>query len=357
MRRPAAAVLAAGAAFAFLPAGAAAAAGPMVGGSAAPARIVVAADGSGDVTTVQAAIDAVPAGNTAPTTILIRAGVYREVVTIPANRPHLDLVGATGNPRDVVITFGNASGTLKPDGTQFGTSGSATVLISASDITARNITFENSFDEAAHPEIANRQAVALRTTGDRLVFENDRFLGNQDTLYVNSSSTTPVSRHYFFLCEIVGDVDFIFGRGTAVFDRTVIRALSRGSADNNGYVTAAATPVTNTYGFLITRSAIVSDAPAKTFHLGRPWHPGGDPNAIAQVVIRDTWLTAAIKDSPWTDFSGFSWREARLAESRNVGPGAVITPDRPQVDPAAAAGLTPARYLAGTDGWNPLRRG
>jgi pectin methylesterase-like acyl-CoA thioesterase len=366
MRRTAAAVLAAGAALAILPAGAAGAAGTATaaaGGAApaqhrpaGPARIVVAADGSGDVTSVQAAVEAVPAGNTVRTTILIRRGIYREVVTIPADRPHLDLVGATGDPRDVVITFDNASGTLKPDGTPFGTSGSATVLISASDVTARHITFENSFDEAAHPQIANRQAVAVRTTGDRLVFEHDRFLGNQDTLYVNSASGVPVSRHYFVHCEIVGDVDFIFGRGTAVFDRTLIRALSRGSADNNGYVTAAATPISNTYGFLITRSAIVSDAPAKTFHLGRPWHPSGDPNAIAQVVIRNTWLAAAIKDSPWTDFSGFSWREARLSEYRNVGPGAAVTADRPQLDRAAAADFTAARYLAGTDGWNPLRR-
>jgi pectin methylesterase-like acyl-CoA thioesterase len=356
------AVLAAGLCLAVLPTAAAAAGAPA--GGVAPARhrpldrplIVVAADGSGDVTSVQAAVDAVPAGNPVRTTILIRPGTYREVVTIPADRPHLDLVGATGDPRDVVITFDNASGTLKPDGTPFGTSGSATVLIAASDITARHLTFENSFDEAAHPEIANRQAVALRTTGDRLVFDHDRFLGNQDTLYVNSSSTTPVSRHYFVHCEIAGDVDFVFGRGTAVFDRTLIRALSRGSADNNGYVTAAATPITNSFGFLITHSRIVSDAPAQSFHLGRPWHPGGDPNAIAQVVIRDTWLTAAIKGTPWADFSGFSWRDARLAEYRNVGPGAVVTPDRPQLDRTAAAAATPAAYLAGTDGWNPLRR-
>jgi pectin methylesterase-like acyl-CoA thioesterase len=351
------AVLAAGIALTLLPAPAAGAAG------AAPAHrhparplIVVAADGSGDVTSVQAAINAVPAGNTVPTTILIRRGVYRELVTIPADRPFLTLVGATGNPRDVVITFDNASGTLKPDGTPYGTSGSATAVISANDTTVRNLTFENAFDEAAHPEITSRQAVALRTTGDRLVFEHDRFLGNQDTLYVNSPSTTVGSRQYYVFCEIAGDVDFIFGRGTAVFDRTLIRALSRGSADNNGYVTAASTPIANQYGFLITHSRIVSDAPAKTFHLGRPWHPGGDVTAIAQVVIRDTRLPAAIKDSPWTDFSGFSWRDARLAEYRNHGPGATVTADRPQLDRATAATFTPARYLAGADGWNPLRR-
>jgi pectin methylesterase-like acyl-CoA thioesterase len=359
MRRIAA-VFAAGTALAILPAPTAGATGTA---GAAPAhhrpaehRIVVAADGSGDVTTVQAAIDAVPAGNTVPTTILIRRGVYHELVTIPANRPFLTLVGATGNARDVVITFDNASGTLKPDGTPYGTSGSASVVISASDTTVRNVTFENAFDEAAHPEIANKQAVAVRTTGDRLVFDHDRFLGNQDTLYINSPSTTVGSRQYFVHCEIVGDVDFIFGRGTAVIDRSLIRALSPGAADNNGYVTAASTPIANHYGFLITRSRIVSDAPVQSFHLGRPWHPGGDVTAIAQVVIRSTWLTAAIKDTPWADFSGFSWRDARLAEYRNYGPGATVTADRPQLDRAGAADFTAGRYLAGTDGWNPARR-
>ncbi|MEN3359881.1 MAG: hypothetical protein V7637_3863 [Mycobacteriales bacterium] len=320
----------------------------------APHRIVVAADGSGDVASVQAAVDAVPSGNTVPTTILIKRGVYRGLVTIPADKPNLTLLGATGNPRDVVITFDNASGTLKPDGTPFGTSGSATVVIAANDTTARDITFENAFDEAAHPEIANKQAVAVRTTGDRLVFEHDRFLANQDTLYVNSPSTTVGSRQYYLRCEIAGDVDFIFGRGTAVFDRTLIRALSRGSTDNNGYVTAASTPIANQFGFLITHSRIVSDAPPQSFHLGRPWHPSGDVTAIAQVLIRDTWLPTAIKDSPWTDFSGFSWREARLAEYRNLGPGAAVTADRPQLDGATAAGFTARDYLAGTDGWNPI---
>ncbi|HVQ93741.1 MAG TPA: pectinesterase family protein [Mycobacteriales bacterium] len=352
-----AAVLAAGLALAVLPGTAAGASPGAQPDHHHPAshRIVVAADGRGDFNTVQAAVDSVPSGNTVPTTILIRRGVYRGLVTIPADKPNLTLLGATGDPRDVVLTFDNASGTLKPDGTPYGTSGSATVLISANDTTARDITFENSFDEAAHPEISNRQAVALRTTGDRLVFEHDRFLGNQDTLYVNSPSTTVGSRQYYLHCEIVGDVDFIFGRGTAVFDRTLIRALSRGSTDNNGYITAAATPIANSYGFLITRSRIVSDAPAQTFHLGRPWHPGGDVTAIAQVLIRDSWLPAAIKATPWTDFSGFSWKDARLAEYRNAGPGATVTADRPQLDRTAAADFTARRYLAGTDGWNPVR--
>jgi pectin methylesterase-like acyl-CoA thioesterase len=317
--------------------------------------IVVAQDGSGQFTTVRAAVDAVPTGNSERTIIRIKPGTYHELIDIPASKPLITLIGDTGNPRDVVITFDNASGTPKPDGSgTYGTSGSASVVVSGNDFQAYNLTFENAFDEQAHPEIANKQAVAVRTVGDRLVFDNVRFIGNQDTLYANSPSTTATSRQYYHNCYVEGDVDFIFGRGTAVFDHCTIKALSRGSTSNNGYVTAASTPDTQTYGFLIVNSTIESDAPAQTFHLGRPWHPSNDPHAIAQVVIRDTWLPAAIKDAPWTDFSGFSWRDARLFEYNNSGPGAAVNETRPQLTADQAASYTVQSYLSASDGWNPI---
>jgi pectin methylesterase-like acyl-CoA thioesterase len=98
---------------------------------------------------------------------------------------------------------------------------------------------------------------------------------------------------------------------------------------------------------------VVSKAKAGTYFLGRPWHPGGDPDAIAQVVVRNTVLPAAVKSTPWTDMSGFSWRDARFAEFRNTGPGAGTGTDRPQLSTADAAKSTVRAYLAGTDGWNP----
>src|SRR5688572_22202352 len=66
-------------------------------------RVVVAADGSGDVATIQAAIDAVPAGNSEPFAILVKPGLYHGRVVIPADRPHLLLVGLGRDPGDVVI--------------------------------------------------------------------------------------------------------------------------------------------------------------------------------------------------------------------------------------------------------------
>ncbi|MFF8842287.1 pectinesterase family protein [Streptomyces sp. NPDC015127] len=300
-----------------------------------------------DYPTVQAAVNAVPDGNDGTVTLAVAPGTYREQVRVPATKPHLVLRG-TGTDRAQTVIVHNTPAAYG------GSSGSATVLIAASDVTARNLTFVNDFDEAAH-ELNGEQALAMKTTGDRIVFENAAFKGNQDTLMTDSPKLTTVSRVYIRDAYIEGDVDFLYGRATTVVERSVIRALSRGSATNNGYITAASTWKGNPYGFLITGSRIVSDAPANSFHLGRPWHPGGEPDAIAQVLIRDTELPAAVKASPWTDMGGFSWKDARFAEYRNHGPGATVTADRPQMSDADAARHTVAHYLTGTDGWAPYR--
>jgi pectinesterase len=314
--------------------------------------VVVAADGSGDFTSIQAAVDAVPSGNADAYTLKIQPGIYRGQVIIPADKPHLIFRGQGADPTKVVITDDRANGTPKPEGGTWGTSGSATVTISGADFYARNLTFENGFDEAAHPEITSKQAVAVLTRADRLVFDNVRFLGNQDTLYVNSPDAATVSRVYCRKCYIEGDVDFIFGRATAVFDRCHIHSLDRGSTTNNGYVTAASTSIANPYGFLIVDSKLTGDAAAGTVYLGRPWHPSNDPNAIAQTVIRDSTLGAHVNPAPWTDFGTWPWRDARYAEWHNRGPGAGAGPDRPQLTDAQAASLTIAAYLGD---WDPVR--
>ncbi|MEU4743431.1 pectinesterase family protein [Actinosynnema sp. NPDC023658] len=308
-----------------------------------------------DFDTVQAAIDAAPPG----TTITIGKGVYREVVRVPVTKPDLTLKGSTGTARDVVIDYDNANGTKKPDGTTYGTTGSATATIEADGFTARDLTFSNSFDRAAHPEITGTQAVAVKATGDRQYYDRVRFLGHQDTLYADTRAVGTRARQYYRGGEVVGDVDFLFGRATAVFDRMTIRALDRGGDHAGGgvagYLTAASTRRDNPHGFLITNSTIVSDAPAGTYYLGRPWHPGGDTEAIASVVIRDSKLPAAVKAAPWTDMSGFSWRDARFAEFRNSGAGAHpggddAGADRPQLTAEQAAQHTVRAYLGD---WNP----
>jgi pectin methylesterase-like acyl-CoA thioesterase len=154
---------------------------------------------------------------------------------------------------------------------------------------------------------------------------------------------------------IVGDVDFIYGRATAVFENATIRSLDRRSS-NNGYVTAAST-APDTRGFLFMESRFVSDAAPGTVFLGRPWHPGGDPAVINSVVVRDSWLGAHIRTPAWTDMGGYSWRDAEFYEADNTGPGAVSGDEdvdgRPQLRGSDAALHTRGAYLSGSDGWAP----
>nr|WP_208329494.1 pectinesterase family protein [Streptomyces sp. 846.5] len=302
--------------------------------TAAPGTtITVAADGSGDVRTVQAAIDRVPVNNTKPVTIAIRKGTYRGVVSIPSSKPYVTLKGLGATSADVVIVDNISAGTLKADGTTYGTFGSATAFIDGHDFSASNLTISNDYDYAASPS----QALALSLSADRAVFSNVRLLGHQDTLLVNDSA-----RAYFVQSYVEGTVDFIFGGGTAVFDRSEIHELG------GGFVTAASTPTTRAYGFLFYRSSITGAGTAGTGSLGRPWRQG------AQVLYRESTLGAFLNTGqPWSDMSGATWKSARFEEYRNTGAGATTNSNRPQLSDAQAANYTPAAYLAGSDGWNP----
>lgn len=293
---------------------------------------------------LQSVVDAAPGGALTPYVIGLRPGIFSGQVIVPAAKSFLEFRGLGRRPEDVVIADDRANGTLKPDGTPWGTSGSASVTLSGADFRATNLTFANLFDEAAHPEIANRQAVAVLSRADRLVFDRVRFLANQDTLYVNSTAAGVIARAYFRDCYVEGDVDFIFGRATAVFDRCRIHSLNRGSTPN-GYVTAPSTDLTNPHGLLFTRCRLTSDAPAGTVFLGRPWHPSNDPNAVGQTIIRESWIGDHIGAVAWSDFGTWPWRDARLAEYRNYGPGALRGDDRPQLTRDQAAENEIADFL------------
>ncbi|WP_218038140.1 pectinesterase family protein [Acrocarpospora pleiomorpha] len=289
---------------------------------------VVAADGTGQFRTVQAAIDAVPSNNTARRVITIKPGTYREIVTL--NKPYVTLQGLGSSPSATLIVNNRSAYT-------HGTSGSFTAQISGRDAIATNLTFSNDLDENSVPSGA--QAVALRLDGDRTLLTGVRVLGDQDTLLVNDSARAYVKNSY-----VEGTVDFIFGGGTIVFDACDIYE----KRTTGGPITAASTPAAKTYGFLFYRSRITG-ATNNTTQLGRPWRPD------AQVLYRESTLSATIRTSqPWTDMSGNIWQNARFLEYRNTGSGAGTNSNRPQLSDSQAANYTPQRYLAGSDGWNPV---
>ncbi|MEU0738082.1 pectinesterase family protein [Streptomyces sp. NPDC006134] len=304
---------------------------------AAATTLTVAKDGSGQYSTVQAAVNAVPANNPGRVVIAVGPGTYRETVKVPSSKPHVTIQGTGASRKDTVIVYDNASGTPKPGGGTYGTGGSATVAVEADDFQARNLTIANDFDEKANQHISGHQAVALRTASDKVFLDSVIVEGDQDTLLLDTAAKDRLGRVYMTNSYVVGNVDFIFGRATAVIDRSVITLKKRWDGTSAGYVTAPSTAA-GRKGILIANSTVNGAVSDRTFHLGRPWHAGGDATLDPQTTVRNTTLSAAIKTAPWTDMSGFSWKDDRFAEYRNTGPGAgAASADRPQLTDAQAA--------------------
>jgi pectinesterase len=302
---------------------------------------------------VQAAVDAV----TGPGwTIVVHPGTYREVVKVPADKAELTLRGATLDPRAVVIVYDNANGTQKPDGSgTYGTAGSATFTSAAPGLTVRDLTLANDWLRADHPEITGTQAVAAYTYGDRTRFENVRLLAHQDTLFVETSALDVFDRQYFHRCYIEGDVDFVFGRATAVFEECHFRTLQREvTFTPKGMVFAPSTARANPHGILAVRSRISSAAEDGAYKLARPWVPSYETTAWPSLVVRDTRIGSGIDAvAPYTNMrEAYPWPTMRFREYGNTGPGAEITvpENRPQLTASEAQLHTKRTYLGD---WRP----
>jgi pectinesterase len=302
------------------------------------ANYTVAADGSGTHATIQEAITAaITAGGTDRVYILVKPGSYRELVCVKGTVP-ITLYGADTDNSKVTIAFDNYSGktvdTSKVNAcaapsataTTYGTSGSTTFFANAAGFQAQNLTIANDFAEGTLT--SNIQAVAATVQGDRSVFQNVRFVGNQDTLQVKSSGTSTIARSYFKNCTIEGDTDFIFGRGTAVFDGCTITYVSGRKLDSTHL--APSTEGANPFGFLVINSKILGDSgmpTTGTTTLGRSWDDSSGTAPNGQLVIRETQIGAHVKvAAPWaaaaTTSRAFSADGNRLYEFQNTGPGA-----------------------------------
>ncbi|MEU1183887.1 pectinesterase family protein [Streptomyces sp. NPDC005820] len=310
-------------------------------------------DPFGDYPTIQSAIDAAPSDGVARE-IVLAAGTYPEVIVVAASKSNLSIRGETGNAADVVITADRAHGMIDPTtGLVYGTQGSAVATFKAPGMTISKVTIQNTFDPAQHPEIDqySTQAVAVAAMGDRQIFNQDRIIARQDTILAKAPVATGQYRQYFVGNYIEGAIDFIFGNSTAVFDRNNI-ALRNWVG---GTVLAPNTDQSLKYGILITGSHIYTNGiPASTMYLGRPWHSA--TTVSPQAVIRDTVVDSGITSAhPWTDMdTTYSWTQARFFEYNNSGAGAGVGANAPKLTSTQAADYTAQKYLAGTDGWNPV---
>ncbi len=305
----------------------------------------VAADGSGTHTSLQAAITtAAASAELSRAFILVKPGIYREVVCVNAARP-ITIYGADADASLVRIVFGNNSGKSVDTGvnpcappassaTTYGNPASATVAIKSNEAQLKNITVANDFVEGSDVWAGGQQAVALLTLGDRITIENVRVVGNHFTTLFNSPDPSIVSRVYVKDSYIAGDMQFIVGRATLVMDSSEIRSLTSRISRPLGSIIAATTAAQNPYGYLFWHSYFTVDASADSdwVLMGRSWDEGAttyvegtSPNG--QVVIRESILESHIKkSSPWGNAldSGriYDCLGNRLYEYANTGPGA-----------------------------------
>ena len=201
---------------------------------AAQNKLTVAADGTGNYTTVQAALDAVPEGNNTPFTIYIKNGTYKEVIVVDARKSFVHLIGEDKDK--TILTYDNHAGTKLANGDTLNTWTCASVFVYGNDFHAENLTIQNTAGFTAG------QAVGLRIEGNRAAVINCRIVGNQDILFLSGSGV----KHYFRNCYIEGTTDFIFGAATAVFKNCHIHSKK------NSHVTAASTNSIIPFGFVCT---------------------------------------------------------------------------------------------------------
>lgn len=212
-------------------------------------EITVAADGNGDFKTITEALEAIRAYMDYRVTVNIKNGEYHEKLIIPSWLENVDFIGE--DPEKTIITYNDYA---KLD--NMGTFRTYTVRVDGCNLTFKNLTFRNNAGRVG-------QAVALHTEGDNLKFENCRFQGDQDTLFLAGHD----SDLEFVDCYIEGTTDFIFGPATAWFDNCEIHSKA------DSYITAASTPENIEIGFVFLNCTLTASPDVKKVYLGRPWRP------------------------------------------------------------------------------------
>jgi pectinesterase len=289
------------------------------------ATVTVAADGSGNYKTVQAAVDAASTG----TIISIKAGTYKEYIHVPSSKKSLTFQGA--GETSTILEFGKYASQKDSSGNEIGTFATASVFVEADDFTATGLTFQNTAGNVG-------QALAIRLDGDKGIFKNSRFIGWQDTILANKG------RHFFSNCYIEGAVDFIFGAATIFCDTCHLHVTG------SGYITAASTDQGTKYGFVFSHATIDGSSGVSTF-LGRPWRP------YADVYYLYSSMTSIIKTAGWDNWSNSSnEKTARYYEYGSTGAGAA-TSGRVSwahtLTKEEADAITANAVLGGSDSWNP----
>jgi len=258
--------------------------------------VIVAADGSGDFTSIQSAIDATKAFPDERMTILVKNGIYTEKVKVHNCNDKLTIRGE--DAMNTIIRFDDHFNKINRG--RNSTFHTATLLVQGNGFIAENLSIENTAGPVG-------QAIALAVEADRCVFRNCRIIGDQDALYAAGENC----RQYYQECYIEGTTDYIFGQATALFENCTIHSKS------NSFITAASTPKGADFGFVFMNCKLTATEETSSVYLGRPWR------SYAKTVFIACQLGKHIRPEGWHPWTVGSGREktAYYAEYNNQGEG------------------------------------
>ncbi len=316
------------------------------------ADMVVAADGTGDFTTLQAAINAAPSNSERRTIIYIKRGLYdTEKLIVPGDKINITLIGESREETIISYHIYDCNGGKCPAEDAAKWTGdnirtSATLTIQGDGFRAENLTIQNT----AGP-VGQAQAITVRA--DKCVFINVDFYGYQDTMYFWSDA----KRSYFEGCLVVGRTDYIYGSGTVFFQACEIRSWG------GGWITAPSTVKAQPYGFVFNECDITYalNSPrggddGNPVRFGRPWHE------YPKVAWLNCEMTEMIHPQGWGDKWNMDYAstspDLHLYEYKNTGPGADMSQRADWVGLRAlsdeeALEYTVQKVMAGSDGWDP----
>ncbi|WCJ42886.1 Plant invertase/pectin methylesterase inhibitor superfamily [Euphorbia peplus] len=248
--------------------------------------------------TITAALEAIPESHKGRYIIYVKEGVYDEQVTV--SRANITMYG-DGSQKSIITGNKNYK-----DGVQ--TFRTASFVALGEGFIAKAIGFRNTAGAV------KEQAVALRVQADRAIFQNCRFEGYQDTLYVQAH------RQYYRSCVISGTIDFIFGDAAAVFQNCLIQ-LRKPLKDQKNIITAQGrVDKHETTGIVLQTCKIKADKELKEkvkSYLGRPW------KKYSRTIVMDSTIDDLIDPKGWLEWEGdFATDTLYYAEYNNQGPGA-----------------------------------
>jgi hypothetical protein len=238
-------------------------------------KIIVAADGSGDFCTVQGGIDSVPDGNSSAVTLLLRNGVYRELICFH-DKHQIQIIGQ--DRERTVITYAN-NAIFNPSSEQ-GYHRGVLYAFDCRGLVLSNLTIRNTTPRGG----SQAEAIILRGPDSaRAILHDLDLVSLQDTLQIGGQA-------YIDNCYIEGDVDFMWGRGPCYFENCHCFGTR-----SKGFFAQVRNPATN-HGFVYHHCTFDGPAGVTGMYLNRV-APLVYPHS--EMVLMDCRLGPAVSRAGW----------------------------------------------------------